>query len=115
MTAEPLNRAETTLLERVAASPVSFTHAPNARGTSTKLVRSSISPSRQAQLVELTARGYVSRAITGSAPHFPLETTVTYTLTALGRVVLGLHARTELPKHRDVSLTDEQLEREGCR
>lgn len=110
-----LTTTEIMLLERVARGPVSFTHAPLASGKGTKLVRSSMSPSQQAPLHDLAMRGLLARAVTGSAPHFPLETHVTYTLTSLGRDALGLHAVLPLPVHRDVSLTDEQLEREGLK
>lgn len=113
---ESISKTELLLLQRVAQSPVSFTHAPQVRGKGTKLVRSTLSPSRQKELYALSIRGYLAHAVTGCGGHgTPPETTVTYTLTAQGRVALGIHHRAMPPVHRNLPLTDAQLEREGIK
>jgi hypothetical protein len=110
-----LNHNERLLLQRVARGPVSFTHAPLVSGKGTKLVKSTLSPSQQAPLASLASRGLLARAVTGSAPHFPLETHVTYTITSLGQEALGMQPARKPRVNRNLPLTDEELEREGCR
>lgn len=111
---EGISKTELMLLQRVSQGPVSFTHAPLVSGKGTKLVRSSISPSRQKDLYALAVRGYLAHAVTGCGGHgTPPETTVTYTLTSQGRSALGIHPRAMPPVHRNLPLTDEQLAREG--
>lgn len=110
-----LTKTDIMLLERVAKGPVHFTHAPTVRGSHTKLVRSSVSPKQQSPLRNLAMLGFLALATSGSAPHFPLETTVTYTLTSKGREALGLHKLQMPDVHRQPSLTDEQLAIEGCK
>lgn len=99
------------LLERCAAGAVSFTHEPNPSGRGTRLVRSSISPSQQKKLRELANGGYVAEAVSGD----PIQsvTTVTYTLTALGRNELGIHAKKKQRRNNTTPPTDSALERES--
>lgn len=99
------------LLERCARGPVSFTHAPTVRGHTTKLVRSTLGPKQQAPLHQLALAGFLAEKIEGC----PLvgETTVTYTLTARGRDVLGIHKRQMPPQYATPNPTDAQLLRES--
>lgn len=85
-----MNGIERLCLQRIATSPVSFTHAIDMRGKATKLARSSISPSQQKICEALAIQGFVSRAVSGDHSSTPPETSVTYTLTALGRAELDM-------------------------
>lgn len=109
-----MTKTEQLLLERCEQGPVSFTHAADIKGRYTRLVRSTISPSQQKHLHELAVAGYVAERVSGCGGlGTPPESTVTYSLTALGRSVLGIRAPTPVPIHRTMPLTDEELELEG--
>lgn len=106
-----MNSTDIMLLQRCAQGPVSFTHAPTVTGHKTKLVRSTLSPKQQVPLHQLALAGLLAEAVEGCLHN--QETTVTYTLTALGRDTLGLHGRQERPQHAIQSPTDAQLLRES--
>lgn len=99
------------LLERCAQGPVSFTHEPTVRGNKTKLVRSTLSPKQQEPLYQLSLEGLLARKVSGC----PIdgETTVTFTLTALGRDALGIHARRQQPRNNTPTPSSSMLERES--
>lgn len=99
------------LLERCARGPVSFTHAPTVRGHTTKLVRSTLGPKQQAPLHALACAGYLSEKVTGLMD--TMETTITYTLTALGREELGIHSRRAQPRNATPTPSESMLERES--
>lgn len=106
-----MKSADVMLLERCAQSPVSFTHAVTIVGRRPKLVRSTIGPKQQAPMHQLAVAGYLSEKVTG-CPHDG-ETTVTYTLTALGREAMGIYQRSKPARYARPWPTDAQLERES--
>lgn len=106
-----MNSNGTMLLERCARGPVSFTHAPTVRGHTTKLVRSTLGPKQQAPLHALALAGYLAEKVDGCP--LDVETTVTYTLTALGREWLGMHKRREQPRNSVPTPSESMLERES--
>ena len=108
-----LNKTDSMYLQRLSSGPVSFVYAPHGRGT--KLVRSTVSVSLQKHYRRLAVAGYCAEKVTGcNGRNEPPEHTITYTLTALGRQELGIHAQVMPPVHRQASLTDAELLAEGA-
>lgn len=107
-----MTKTDIMLLQRVAQGPVSFTHGVNARGA-TKLLRSTISSSQQKHLHRLALGGWVAEVVNPKASISPPETTVTYSLTSLGREELGIHKRLEPNVHHVKLPSESQLERQS--
>lgn len=103
------------LIERAARSPVSFTHAIDLAGkTTTKVVRSTMSPRWQKDYHRLALIGFVGEAVTGCGGHGePPEHTVTYRTTSLGRAAVGLHEPEKPRVNGSTAYTDAELEADG--
>lgn len=110
-----INDDQKKLLKRCAKGPVSFTHAIDLSGrVQTRVIRSTIKSSLQKHLHRLALSGLVFENVTGCGGHGePPEHTVTYTISALGRSAIGLHAPAPKRTRASTALTDEQLEAEG--
>lgn len=110
-----LKDTDKALLLRCARGPISFTHAIDLEGhVQTRVIRSTIPPQRQKELHALALRALVAETVTGCGGHGePPEHTVSYTLTAFGRVAIGLHAPDPVRTRGSTALTDEQLAAEG--
>lgn len=109
-----LNKTDETYLNRLSQGPVIYTHAIDTTGRKTKLVRSTTSPSLQKHYHRLAVDGYCAEVVSGCGGHGePPETSVTYTLTALGRSVLGIRAPTPRPINRWTPPSDAELAAEG--
>ena len=109
-----LNKTDKTYLQRLVQGPVQFTHAIDVNGRKTKLGRSTVSVSLQKHYHRLAVGGYCAEAVTGCNGHNePPETTVTYTLSALGRAELGIHKEPPPPVNRSQPLSDVELYLEG--
>ena len=102
------------LLQRVRKGPVLFTHAADMSGRYTKLVRSTLSISQSKHLHRLALEGYLCEKITGcGGMGEPPETTVTYTLTALGRDAIGDKPTRKPEVNRWTPPSEEDMLREG--
>jgi len=111
---DKLNQADRMLIERCVQGPVSFTFEPNPKGTHAKLVRSTISGTRQKRLHELAILGYVSERVHGSIdPGAPPTTTTTFTVTAMGREAVGARLPVKPLVHFRALPTEEQMAEEG--
>jgi hypothetical protein len=111
---QKLKHNDRLLLQRVSQGPVAFTHAIDVSGRYTKLVRSSISYSQNKHLHRLALEGYLCQKVTGCGGHGePPETVVTYTLTALGREALDIHAPRKPTVNRWTAPTEEEMLKEG--
>lgn len=91
MAAKKLSANLRTLLERVSTTPATFTFEPHGKGV--KLVASNISVSQRKHLDTLASDGLVARHGSGDPTGCPPHTTMTYSLTALGRDELDMHTR----------------------
>lgn len=110
---KPLTKADKMLLERVAHGEVSFTYEPNSSGK-VKLVRSTTSGAAQPKYHALAILGLLSEAVTGTPGHAgPPTTTVTFTLTALGRNEMGIHAERRPNVHWRPPVTEAELAKDG--
>lgn len=104
-----LTKADKMLLERVAHGEVSFTFEPNARGK-VKLVRSTTSGAQQPKYHALAVLGLLAEHVTGTPGHAgPPTTTVTFTLTSLGRSEMGIRAEPPRPVHWTPPVTEAEL------
>jgi hypothetical protein len=106
---KPLNAADRMLIERAAESPIEFTYAPVTMRRNAKLVRSSISPKWKEPLHRLAVAGYLAESTTGCGGHGePPETTIGFTITALGRGAIGLRAAPAVRARRIPGATDDR-------
>lgn len=104
-----LSKADKMFLEKVAAGPVSFTYEPGANGH-VKLVRSTTSGAQQPKYHALAVAGYLAEAVNGEIHHeAPPTTTVSFTMTAMGREALGLHSEPKPFVHHHRLPTEEEL------
>lgn len=111
-----LNKSDILLLQRAATSPIEFVYSPCVNSPHVKLTRSSISQSQKKHLHRLAVGGYLAEATGGCGGHGePPETKITFTLTAMGRQSLGIHAATRQRERRGNVYTDAALEAEAGR
>jgi hypothetical protein len=111
---EGLSGNDRKYLERLGKGDVLFTHAIDINGRATKLVRSTVSQSLQKHYHRLALEGLCAERVHGCGGHgSPPETTVTYSLTAMGREALGLHREEPPTRNRWTPPSDAELAREG--
>lgn len=104
-----LTKHDRLLLERVQSGEVSFTWEPNSRG-GVKLVKSTTKKGDQPKYHDLALKGLLSEKVDGHPGHSgPPVTTISFTLTALGKDALGLHAPARAPVHFTKVASEEEL------
>ncbi len=104
-----LNAADRMLLQRLTQGPVTFTYSPCQRGGKhVKLTASTLSLSQKKPLHALALGGYVAESLVGDPCAVPPHTTLTFTITGLGRGVLGPAPDKPLI-HRHALLSEDQM------
>lgn len=107
-----MTKAEIMFLERVHAGAVSFTYEPDPNGGKhARLVHSTVSGAQQPKYHALAVQGLLAEKVTGE-PH-KARTTVSFTLTASGREVLGVHAPAPRPVHWSPPISEEELAKDA--
>lgn len=108
-----MNSGDNLLLERLATGPIIFTYSPDVRGGKhVKLTKSTVSPSQKKHLHRLARSGHVASEIHGDPCAMPPHTTLTFTITALGRSTL-VPRRAAPNVHHHVIPSEEQLAAES--